>query len=442
MNMILRILTIILSILFSLQVVSQNPISPAGVYIADPSAHVWNDGKLYIYGSLDESFNYYCSHRHHVMKTDDMLSWKIYEDAFVSKGKGDAVSYNDEVLFAPDCAYKNGTYYLYYCQPCETTEGVATSSSPTGPFTNGKILNTGGFNEIDPSLFIDDDGQAYYIWGQFSLKMAKMKPNMVELDLKTIKNDVITEKEHHFHEGAFLAKRNGIYYLVYADISRAEMPTCIGYATSKSIFGPYTYRGVIVDNSHCDPGNWNNHGSIVKFNEHWYVFYHRATHNSNIFRKACVEPIYFNPDGTIDEVEMTSQGAGEPLPATKKIETERACLLFGNVRINSFDEHNEQLDKMGDKDKVVFKYLDFEEGVKSVTLRIRSNSKGGKIELFLDKTWHKKIASIDINPANENSKWQTLTFDVKNCTGIHALWVVASGKNNNLFTIDWLKFNK
>lgn len=108
-------------------------------------------------------------------------------------------------------------------------------------------------------------------------------------------------------------------YLVYADLSRADMPTCIGYATSKAPFGPYTYGGVIVDNDHCNPNNWNNHGSIAKFNGQWYVFYHRSTHGCNKMRKACVEPITFNPDGSIPEVEMTSQGAGGPLEATSEI---------------------------------------------------------------------------------------------------------------------------
>ena len=84
---------------------SQNPVTPAGVYIADPSAHFWQDGKLYIYGSLDESCDYYCSYRHHVLVTEDMNSWSIYENRFSSKGEMDAIPYNDLLLFAPDCAF-------------------------------------------------------------------------------------------------------------------------------------------------------------------------------------------------------------------------------------------------------------------------------------------------------------------------------------------------
>ena len=80
---------------------AQNPIIPPGVYIADPSARVWEDGKLYVYGSLDESTKYYCSWRHHVLETDNLITWKIHENRFASKGKNDQVPYSNALLFAP-----------------------------------------------------------------------------------------------------------------------------------------------------------------------------------------------------------------------------------------------------------------------------------------------------------------------------------------------------
>jgi arabinoxylan arabinofuranohydrolase len=175
------IFTFLLVLVFNIPSFPQNPISPPGVYIADPSAHVWADGKLYIYGSNDESDKYFCSWTHHVLSTSDLKTWELSRDVFSSKGEKDQVPYNDNILYAPDCQYKNGTYYLYYCQPGNDAEGVATSKSPLGPFVNGKKINLKGINEIDPCVFIDDDGQGYYIWGQFSAKMAKLKPNMILL---------------------------------------------------------------------------------------------------------------------------------------------------------------------------------------------------------------------------------------------------------------------
>jgi arabinoxylan arabinofuranohydrolase len=437
-----RILTISL-FLFSFSVLfAQNPISPPGIYIADPSAHVWKDGKIYIYGSNDESPNYYCSWVHHVLSSTDLLKWELTKDVFASKGTNDQVSYNDDVLFAPDCQYKDGTYYMYYCQPSKFAEGVATSKSPLGPFVNGQAMDTKGISEIDPCVFIDDDGQAYYIWGQFTAKMAKLKPNMTEIDLSTLKDSMITEKEHFFHEGGYMVKRNGIYYFIYADMSRANMPTCIGYSTSKSPMGPFKYGGVIVDNSLCDPGNWNNHGSIVEFKGKWYVFYHRATHNSNMMRKACVEPITFNPDGSINEVEMTTQGAGSPLLATNVIEAEQACLLFGNTRIVAMDSNHEQLSEIRNGDKAAYKYINFESGVDGFEVRVAPGKTGGTIQIALDQPWHGSIGSVTVPSASGAEKWVTLNAKLKPTTGVHAVWLRFEGEGNILFDVDCFKFTK
>ncbi|HQK36980.1 MAG TPA: family 43 glycosylhydrolase, partial [Bacteroidales bacterium] len=280
---------------------SQNPIVPPGIYIADPAAKVWDDGRIYVYGSRDENPGYYCSWKYHVLWSDDLRNWRIAENVLTSKGIGDEIPYSDAILYAPDCSYKDGIYYLYYClASSENTEGVATSSSPLGPFRKGTVMNPSVLRQIDPAVFIDDDGQAYYVWGQFSAKMAKLKPGMMEIDENTIKDGIVTEKEHFFHEGGYLVKRNGTYYFIYAHMGRANRPTCIGYAMASNVWGPYRYGGVIIDNDHCDPAVWNNHGSIVQFNGKWYVFYHRSTHASNTMRKACLEPITFNEDGTIN----------------------------------------------------------------------------------------------------------------------------------------------
>ncbi|MCF8364415.1 MAG: family 43 glycosylhydrolase [Bacteroidales bacterium] len=435
-------LTIILSVLTTIVSSAQNPISPPGVYIADPTARVWNDGRLYIYGSVDESCDYYCSHRHHALVTDDMLNWQLVEDIFTSKGEGDGVPYNETVLFAPSAAYKGGIYYMYYCQPDrEFAEGVAASASPTGPFTGGVPIDLKGYNQIDPDVFIDDDGTAYYLWGQFTLKMAVMKPNMTELRMETVKDSILTEGGHHFHEGAFMAKINNLYYLVYADISRGDIPACLGYATSKSPFGPYEYRGVIIDNNHCNPRNWNNHGSIAEFNGQWYVFYHRSTHGCNKLRKACVEPITILPDGSIPEVEMTSQGAGPPLKATVQIEAEWACILNGNLRIEQFEPDNEQLTKIFSGDKAAWKYIDFGDGVDSITIRIKPGDKGGKMVISPDKPWHQRLALIKISP-EANGEWQTHTFPVESATGVHALWMHFYGEDGEMVEVDWFSFSR
>ena len=428
----------------------QNPICPPGLNIADPTARVWKDGKLYVYGSRDESCKYYCSYDHWVLSTSDLIHWDYTPNAFASKGPNDQVPYNDLLLYAPDCMYKNGTYYLYYCQP-GGQEGVATSKSPLGPFTNAKKIYLKNQNQIDPAIFVDDDGQAYYIWGQFHEKIAKLKPNMTEIDTTSIVDNLVTEKEHYFHEGGYMVKRNGIYYFIYAHMGRKGMPTCIGYSTAKSPLGPFKYGGVIVDNDGCDPQNWNNHGSIVEFKGQWYVFYHRTTNGCISSRKTCIEPIYFNEDGSINEVEMTSQGAGKPLDAFSQIEAERACLLFGHVRIESFSldtlnrlnpSNNDQLGQIENNDKATYKYINFGEGVKSVSVRVAPGSKPGKISFKIDNSWGASIGTLDIPGGGDGKTWTILNCKIKDLKGIHALYLAFSGEEKESFNVDWFKFIK
>jgi len=444
-----KLIVLLLLICFEL-LRAQNPICPPGLNIADPTTRVWKDGRLYVYGSRDESFKYYCSFDHWVLSTNDLIHWEYTPNVFASKGKNDQIPQNDRLLFAPDCMYKNGAYYLYYCQP-GGIEGVATSKSPTGPFTNAKEIYLKNYNQIDPAVFVDDDGQAYYMWGQFNAKIAKLKPNMTEIDTTSIVDNLVTEKEHYFHEGGYMVKRNGIYYFVYADMSRKGMPTCIGYATSKSPMGPFKYGGVIIDNDGCDPANWNNHGSIVEFKGQWYVFYHRTTNGCINSRKACIEPIFFNKNGSISEVEMTSQGAAKPLDAFSKIEAERACLLSGHVRVESYSldttnplnpTNSDQLGQIQDKDRAVYKYIDFGEGVDSVTIRIATGNNSGKISFKLDNSWSVPFGEINVEGGGDSKTWKTLSCKVNNVKGIHALNLTFSVAGSESFNIDWFKFEK
>jgi arabinoxylan arabinofuranohydrolase len=419
---------------------AQNPIVPPGVYLADPTARQWKDGRVYVYGSRDEDPGYYCSRSYDVLSSLDMRSFTVHEGRFATTGPGDEVPYSDDILYAPDALYRDGRYFLYYClASSKNTEGVAVSDSPSGPFRAGRVIDLGGRNEIDPGVFLDDDGQAYYLWGQFSAKMAKLKPSMVEVDLSTVKDGVVTEGEHFFHEGGFLAKRNGVYYFVYAHMGRAGRPTSIGYATSRSPMGPYRYGGVIVDNDHSDPGVWNNHGSIAEVNGRWYVFYHRSTHGSNTMRKACVEPISFAEDGSIPEVEMTTQGASPPLPARATLDAERACLLYGNVRVQKIAADNEQLGGIRGGDAAAYKYLDFGAGAGTFTARVAPGARPARIDLALDSSWGPSIGTIEV-PAGDGRTWRSVSGRVNAPGGIHALWLRFSGEGEDVLRLDSFAF--
>lgn len=418
---------------------AQNPIVPPGVFLADPEGHQWKDGRLYLYVSRDESPDYYCSYQYDLISTSDMKNWTITENAFASKGPNDQVPYSDGALYASDAAYKDGKYYLYYSMNDRIDEGVAVSDAPDGPFRNGQPMK--GISQIDPAVFIDDDGQAYLYWGQFSAKGAKLKDNMLEVDTTTIVDGLVTEQEHFFHEGSSMRKRNGIYYLVYAHLRKGR-PTCIGYATSKSPLGPFKYGGVIVDNAGCDPESWNNHGSICEFNGNWYVLYHRTTNGTRSLRKVCIEPITFNEDGSINEVEMTSQGAGDPLCAFDNIPAERACLLWGNTRIHLKSQRDEELSGIQNDNYAVYKYIDFGEGADTFTVNVTPQS-GGKIEVWIDNLWTPPVGVIDV-PADRKGETLTLTGKISPVKGIHALTLRFMGdkESEELFTVDSFRFDK
>ena len=440
-NIINRML-ILFSVLFLFVVPvckAQNPIVPPGVYFADPAAHLWKDGKIYLYGSKDINPEQYCSQSYDVLSSSDLINWTIHPNSFASTGSNDQISYSDAELYAPDCIEKDGKYYLYYClSKGPGDEGVAIGSSPAGPFLNGEAIE--GMSGIDPAVFIDDDGQAYITWGQVGLTMAKLNPDMKTIDASSVKYNVITEAEHYFHEGSQLFKRNGIYYLAYADISQRGRPTSIGYATSNKPFGPYTYQGVIVDNFGSDPCVWNNHGYIASFNGNWYVFYHRATHGSVTMRKACIEPIRFNPDGTIPQVEMTTQGVGAPLDAFGEIDAARACYLTGDVRIALTGKDKEELVKIENGNTATYKYLNFDHAPKRIRMKV-TPAQGGEIQVFI-KNYRSPIANIKV-PEGDGKSPITLTSDIfsSNIKGVSPVFLRFNGVNDKtLFNVDSFVF--
>ncbi|MBQ6286474.1 MAG: family 43 glycosylhydrolase [Bacteroidales bacterium] len=422
-------LSFLLMVAVSSAMLAQNPISPEGVYIADPSARVGKDGKMYIYGSLDVDPGQYCSDHYHVLSSKNLSDWTLHRNSFKS----------EMTLYAPDMMMKGKTYFLYYDDP-QGREWVATSLRPAGPFKGGVQID--GPQGIDPNVFIDDDGQVYYFWGQFSAKGARMNPDMKTIDKNSMVDGIVTEKEHYFHEGGFVFKRGRYYYFTYADISRQGRPTCIGYSMSTSPLGPYEYKGVIVDNDGCDPAVWNNHGSVVEFNGQWYVLYHRSTSGSVSMRKACIEPIEFREDGTIKEVEMTSQGAAGPLDARALIQARRMCLTSGNARVcgEPGNPVHEIVSQAKDGDKIAFKYLDFGSTTpKKFTARVRGGN-GGKIHLLLDQSFYGPRFSVEIPDVKG---WQEVTCNIPpeaGLQGVHAIWLAFSVPGSGTLDLDWFRF--
>lgn len=218
------------------------------MYTADPSAHVWEDGRLYVYASHDIAPPRGCDlmDRYHVFSTDDMINWTDHGEILSS----DQVPWGRKeggFMWAPDCAYRNGTYYFYFPHPSETDWndsweiGVATSDKPAEGFKVQGYIE-GMDPMIDPCVFVDDDGQAYiYNGGGGTCKGGKLKDNMIELDgpMRTM------EGLSDFHEATWIHKYNGKYYLSYSDNhDDGEKHNRMCYAISDSPLGPWEYKGI------------------------------------------------------------------------------------------------------------------------------------------------------------------------------------------------------
>ena len=440
-----------------------NPILPRQFFVPDGEAHVMPDGRLYLYGSLDISGNdAYCSKEHRVFSTDNpkLERWIDHGTAFCNTAADSRVPWRpDTVLSAPDAIEKDGKYYMFVCgEP--GFEGVAQADSPAGPFGPARPIPIADGDGIDPAVFVDDDGQAYLFWGQFHLRGARLNPDMCSIDETTLCQNLLTEEAHGFHEGSSLRKRGGIYYLVYTDISRGNA-TCLSYATAAHPLGPYQKRGTIIDNMYCDPKTWNNHGSIAEYGGQWYVFYHRASQNSIFSRRACAEPIYFNEDGSISEVEMTSQGASGPICAYCPVDASLACRVFGGAYIAPFEaaggtaENGNSAETARKAESSLltggstvrevltgcgrgtwsegwaeYKYLDFGTGG-ALRFEIRASGKG-RITV---KTKNRTIlGSCEVN----QDTLTLLSASVQNApAGIQPVWLFFDGKN---ITVDYFCF--
>lgn len=322
MNLRIFLFSLTLSFLGQLLLAQGNPIVRE-IYTADPSAHVWADGRLYVYPSHDIDPPSGCDRmdKYHVYSTDDMINWTDHGQILeASQVPWDVpitnASTNATFMWAPDCAYKNGKYYFYFPHPAGPTwndtwrVGIAVSDYPASGFTvlpqplkgttvswieNGQTVTSPGL--IDPCIFTDDDGQIYYYMGGGNRCFGgKLKENMIEVDGELQPMTGL----YSFHEGTWVFKRNGVYYLTYADNNSGGNQ--LRYATSTSPLGPWSHKGVYLTPTTSD----TSHGSVVEYNGEWWAFYHTADlSGTGLLRSICVDSLNFNSDGTIKTVKQT-----------------------------------------------------------------------------------------------------------------------------------------
>lgn len=415
-----------------------NPILSSDTYIPDAEAHVMPDGKVYLYGSKDNSGDTeFCSTEYKVFSSTNLIDWKDEGIIFNSTDKEYGLG-NGLTLGGPDCVYHDKKYYLYYCM-YGNRMGVAVSNSPKGPFKNlGKVTPADG-TSIDPAVLVDDDGSCYYFWGQFHLRGGRLANDMKTVIPETIQSTILTEHEQGFHEGVSVRKINGLYYLVYADISKGK-PHCLAYATSKYPLGPYKKRGILIDNSGYDSGDWNNAGSIEIVNEKPYLFYHRSSQNSIYNRTVCIEPLEINEDGSIEEVKMTSNGVSKYLPYNRWINARNLSHMRMKLPFNSLVQPMALYPLKGNRgcvlsyikneDWIQFDNVNFGNKCNKILINIAS-PKPMRVEFWIENNI--KIGKVDISPTGPGwSDFQKIITTINSMSGIHTLWIRFLSRKNSV----------
>ena len=308
------------------------------IYTADPSAHVFNN-RIYIYPSHDieagipqnDNGDHFAMRDYHILSMDS-INGKVTDHGVALDIKD--IPWAGRQLWAPDAAFKNGTYYLYF--PVKDKKdvfriGVATSKSPTGPFKPEAQPIKGSFS-IDPAVFTDTDGTSYMyfggIWGgqlqrwstgkynpkdeypaedqpALSPKVVRMSKDMLSFaepvkDVKILGKDgkplLTKENDKRFFEAAWLHKYNNKYYFSYS----TGDTHFIAYAIGDTPYGPFTYQGVVLN----PVLGWTNHHSIVPFKDKWYLFYHdtELSGGQTHLRNVKVTELTHRPDGTIETI--------------------------------------------------------------------------------------------------------------------------------------------
>ena len=414
-----------------------NPII-TGQFTADPTARVF-EGKIYMYPSHDipsvithhDGSAWFSMPDYHVFSSEDLASWTdhgvILRQEEVPWGKPDAYA-----MWAPDCVQKDGKYFFYFPDAPAAGWGfgigVAVADNPEGPFVPQE-KPIAGVVGIDPCVMIDDDGKAFIYWSGMGLRGCRLADNMLELEGEQVRLD--EPLPEGFKEGPFAFKHKGKYYLTYPWVRKDT--EALAYAMSDNPLGPFEYKGIIMKES--PTGCWTNHHSLVEYKGEWYLFYHHNDYSPHFDknRSARIDRVFFNEDGTIQEVVPTLRGVG-PVKATSQVHIDRYSTIEG-ARIEYVDTTDyfkgwkTVFAKSGDN--VCFNDLDFgRKAPKTVSLRVKALA-GVRLALTAGET-----AEFDIP---QSAEWIEVTcrmpFKVKNMHNIKVELV-----SDAEIEIDWITF--
>ena len=438
----------------SLPAMAQNPIVQT-MYTADPAPLVHND-VLYLYTSHDEDAStWFVMNDWKLYTTTDMVNWTDHGAVLSYKtfswAKGDA--------WAMQCVERDGKFYAYVPVTSRATNsaaiGVAVSDSPYGPFIDplGKPLVQSKKGDIDPTVFIDDDGQAYLYWGNPFCYYVKLNEDMISYEGDIVRVPMteeafgkregnIKERPTLYEEGPWLYKRNDLYYLLWAGGPISEH---LGYSTSKSPLGPWKYGGVPMP---TEGRSFTNHPGIVDYKGNTYLFYHSGAlpGGSGFTRSVCVEQVEFNKNGSIKPLKMTEgiQQGLTTLNPYRKTEAETIAFSEGvkaalNTEVGVFVNamHNNAYTKV--------KNVNFRDyGPSKFTARVGTTHNGGvTMEIRLDSPQGQLLGTTRVPLTGGDDRWALVTTETAKVTGVHDLYFIFKGeKPGRIMYFDYWMFSK
>ncbi|MFW5753278.1 MAG: glycoside hydrolase family 43 protein [Marinilabiliaceae bacterium] len=431
---------------------AQNPIIQTK-FTADPAPLV-HDGTLYLYTTHDEDESTWFTMNDWLLySTDDMVNWTDH---------GAVLSYSDFSwgkinAWAPQCIERNGKFYMYVpltAKDDENAIGVAVADSPYGPFKDplGEPLVQSGEGDIDPSVFIDDDGQAYLYWGNPKLYYVKLNEDMIsyEGDIVTVPNTVESfgkreddpERPTTYEEGPWLYERDDLYYLLFAG---GPLPEHIGYSTSESPTGPWEYQGVLMPS---EGGAFTNHPAIIDYKENTYFFYHNAglPGGGGFNRSVCVQKAAFNDDGTMQQMEMKKEGIQEPLDTLNPYIMNEAETIAWSEGVKSMKNEQVGVFIKAERNNAYTKVrnVDFrEEGPSEFAARVGSVHRDVSVEIRIDSLEGELIGTLDVPLTGGSDRWAVETTDIEKTTGIHDLYFVFKGEApGKILYFDYWRFSE
>ncbi|EHA58106.1 xylosidase/arabinosidase [Pyricularia oryzae 70-15] len=418
------------------------------LYSTDPAPMVYN-GSIYVFTGHDEDG----------ATTYNMRDWRLYSSKDVANWQDHGVvanlatfSWANANAWAPQTVARNGKFYLYVPIRRSTGAmaiGVAVADGIAGPYKDALGRPLVENNEIDPTVFIDDDGQAYLYWGNPNLSYVRLNADMISYSGGINRVSLTAagfgqrsgnaQRPTTFEEGPWLYKRGGTYYMIYAANCCSED---VRYSTGPSATGPWTYRGVVMP---AQGKSFTNHPGIVDFLGSSYFFYHNGAlpGGGGYQRSVAVERFAYNADGTIPTIQMSAAGAPQVGTLNPYVRQEAETMAFSSgLGTEPCSEGGMALAYVNDGDYVKVKGVAFGAGARAFRARVASAGSGGRIELRLGGTSGTLVGSCAVGGTGGWQTWTTVSCAVSGATDTRDLFLRFAGSGSgNLFNVDWWQFD-